>query len=233
MPNNNLEVQKVNNGHVAAPLMSSSSRWPKAEVHALIRLRTSLEARYQENGPKAPLWEDVSAGMQRLGYNRSAKRCKEKWENINKYFKKVKESKKQRTEDSKTCPYFHELDALYKEKGKSQNPFGSTFHNMKPNEMMEPLMVQPEQQWRPPPQYEHHDGQMEEGHVVKDNNNNACHQHEAKKREREEAEDDEEEEVDDDNGDDAEDDDGDSVDDEGASRYEIATNKLSSVDTVV
>ncbi|KAK7279835.1 hypothetical protein RJT34_24893 [Clitoria ternatea] len=189
---------------------SSSSRWPKAEVHALIRLRTSLEAKYQENGPKAPLWEDISAGMLRLGYNRSSKRCKEKWENINKYFKKVKESNKQRREDSKTCPYFHELEALYIEKGKSQNLFGGSFHNMKPNEMMEPLMVQPEQQWRPPSQYEEA--------AVKEN-------HE-KEREEEEGE---EEDMDEDDDDMEE---GDSMENEGGSRYEIATNKLSSVDTV-
>ncbi|RCV46922.1 hypothetical protein SETIT_9G570100v2 [Setaria italica] len=94
----------------------SPSRWPKAEVHALIQLRTELEARYQDSGPKGPLWEDISAGMRRLGYNRSAKRCKEKWENINKYFKKVKESNKKRPEDSKTCPYYHQLEALYRSK---------------------------------------------------------------------------------------------------------------------
>uniref|UniRef100_A0A0A9D512 Myb-like domain-containing protein n=1 Tax=Arundo donax TaxID=35708 RepID=A0A0A9D512_ARUDO len=94
----------------------SPSRWPKAEVHALIQLRTELEARYPDAGPKGPLWEDISAGMRRLGYNRSAKRCKEKWENINKYFKKVKECNKRRPEDSKTCPYFHQLDAMYRKK---------------------------------------------------------------------------------------------------------------------
>ncbi|KAJ4770421.1 Trihelix transcription factor GT-2 [Rhynchospora pubera] len=93
-----------------------SSRWPKVEVHALIKLRTELEMRYQENGPKGPMWEEISSGMKRMGYNRSAKRCKEKWENINKYFKRVKESSKKRPEDSKTCPYFHELDALYRKK---------------------------------------------------------------------------------------------------------------------
>ncbi|XP_047164523.1 trihelix transcription factor DF1-like isoform X1 [Vigna umbellata] len=162
MPNNNFEIKKLNNGHHSAtststvttsPATSSSSRWPKAEVHALIRLRTSLDTKYQENGPKAPLWEDISIAMQRLGYNRSAKRCKEKWENINKYFKKMRDNNKERRENSKTCPYFHELDAIYKERSLSQNPFG-VFQNMKPNEMMmmEPLMVQPEQQWRPPPQ---------------------------------------------------------------------------------
>ncbi|CAM8989249.1 unnamed protein product [Rhodiola kirilowii] len=93
-----------------------SSRWPKAEVLALIKLRSNLENRYQESGPKGPLWEEISAGMQRMGYNRSSKRCKEKWENINKYFKKVKESNKKRPEDAKTCPYFNELDALYQRK---------------------------------------------------------------------------------------------------------------------
>ncbi|XP_039113982.1 trihelix transcription factor GTL1-like isoform X2 [Dioscorea cayenensis subsp. rotundata] len=95
---------------------SSSSRWPKAEVHALIQLRSGLEYRYQEAGPKGPLWEEISSEMTKLGFNRSSKRCKEKWENINKYFKKVKESNKKRPEDAKTCPYFHQLDALYRRK---------------------------------------------------------------------------------------------------------------------
>ncbi|WOL10568.1 trihelix transcription factor GTL1-like isoform X1 [Canna indica] len=104
--------------------LPSPSRWPKLEVHALIQLRSELETRYQEAGPKGPLWEEISIGMKRLGYNRSAKRCKEKWENINKYFKKVKDSNKQRPEDAKTCPYFHQLDALYRKKQLS-NGFGS------------------------------------------------------------------------------------------------------------
>ncbi|KAJ3682155.1 hypothetical protein LUZ60_014728 [Juncus effusus] len=98
---------------------STSSRWPKAEVHALIKIRSDMDSRYQEAGPKGPLWEEISAGMRRLGYNRSSKRCKEKWENINKYFKKVKESNKKRPEDSKTCPYFHQLDALYRNKNRT------------------------------------------------------------------------------------------------------------------
>ncbi|CAN0892191.1 Trihelix transcription factor GT-2 [Linum grandiflorum] len=111
----------------------SSSRWPKVEIEALIDLRKNLDSKYQENGPKGPLWEEISARMKRIGYNRSAKRCKEKWENINKYFKKVKESNKKRPEDSKTCPYFHQLDALYRERQSNSVP----------------ILVQPEQQWPP------------------------------------------------------------------------------------
>ncbi|KAK1653729.1 hypothetical protein QYE76_071534 [Lolium multiflorum] len=104
---------------------ASPSRWPKAEVHALIQLRTEMETRYQDTAPKGPLWEDISVGMRRLGYNRSSKRCKEKWENINKYFKKVKESSKKRPEDSKTCPYFHQLDALYRTKALASSSSGA------------------------------------------------------------------------------------------------------------
>ncbi|CAL9125038.1 unnamed protein product [Musa textilis] len=117
---------------------SSSSRWPKAEVHALIDLRSSLESRYQDSGPKGPLWEEISTGMQRLGYNRSAKRCKEKWENINKYFKKVKESNRKRPEASKTCPYFHQLDALYRKKLLGSSGGGTSSSSMGVKTQQEP-----------------------------------------------------------------------------------------------
>ncbi|CDY62151.1 BnaCnng39380D [Brassica napus] len=96
--------------------LPSSSRWPKEEILALINLRSGMEPRYQDNVPKGLLWEEISTSMKRMGYNRNAKRCKEKWENINKYYKKVKESNKKRPQDAKTCPYYHRLDLLYSSK---------------------------------------------------------------------------------------------------------------------
>ncbi|XP_010934597.2 trihelix transcription factor DF1 [Elaeis guineensis] len=96
-----------------------SPRWPKMEVHALIKLRTNLESFYRE-GLKGPLWEQIAIGMQQLGYNRSAKKCKEKWENVNKYFKKIKESNKNRSENSRTCSYFNQLNAFYHNRSLSQ-----------------------------------------------------------------------------------------------------------------
>ncbi|TYJ04552.1 hypothetical protein E1A91_A12G098600v1 [Gossypium mustelinum] len=123
LPDISFAVEKVvdrqeNSNGSESYMHLSTSRWPKDEVEALIRLRTNLDMQYQDTGPKGPLWEDISTAMKKLGYDRSAKRCKEKWENMNKYFKRVKESNKKRPEDSKTCPYFHQLDALYKEKTK-------------------------------------------------------------------------------------------------------------------
>ncbi|XP_062200232.1 trihelix transcription factor GTL1-like isoform X2 [Phragmites australis] len=134
---------------------ATSSRWPKAEVHALIQLRSNLDTRYQDAGPKGPLWEEISSGMRRLGYNRNAKRCKEKWENINKYFKKVKESNKKRPEDSKTCPYFHQLDALYRNKAAlSSSGVGAAVHanaSSAPHEAVTVTAAAPISQ-TPPPQ---------------------------------------------------------------------------------
>lgn len=94
-------------------------RWPKDEVLALINLRcnnvSNNGSNEEKEGNKVPLWERISQGMSELGYRRSAKRCKEKWENINKYFRKTKDVNKKRSLDSRTCPYFHQLSSLYNE----------------------------------------------------------------------------------------------------------------------
>ncbi|CAN4118106.1 unnamed protein product [Withania somnifera] len=201
------EAPKIENGSENfSP--ASSSRWPKEEIEALISLRIYLDHKYQENGPKGPLWEEISAGMRKLGYNRNAKRCKEKWENINKYFKKVKESNKKRPEDSKTCPYFNQLEALYNEKAKNeilivQNTAG---FGLKPENTtsMAAIMVQPDQQWplQKQPQLQH----REQG-ITNNINNQAHHDnHESDSMDQNEDDDDTEEEDDEDG-------------------YEIVTNK--------
>ncbi|KAK2968864.1 hypothetical protein RJ640_008033 [Escallonia rubra] len=90
----------------------SNRRWPKSEVQALITVRTALNHKFL-NGPKSSVWEEVAVGLSKMGYSRSAKKCKEKWENIKKYYKRTIDSGKKRPENSKACPYFHELDILY------------------------------------------------------------------------------------------------------------------------
>ncbi|KAK9160889.1 hypothetical protein Syun_007230 [Stephania yunnanensis] len=101
-------------------------RWPREEVDSLIKLRCSLYSTEREDKGlstnKAPLWERISQGMLELGYKRSAKKCKEKWENINKYFRKTKDANKKRSVDSKTCPYFHQLSSLYNCQGRQLGP---------------------------------------------------------------------------------------------------------------
>ncbi|KAJ4900715.1 Trihelix transcription factor GTL2 [Raphanus sativus] len=96
-------------------------RWPRDEVLALINIRRSISSMNDDiplpspssSTKVVPLWERISKKMLEIGYKRSAKRCKEKWENINKYFRKTKDVNKKRPLDSRTCPYFHQLTALY------------------------------------------------------------------------------------------------------------------------
>ncbi|XP_010314480.2 trihelix transcription factor DF1-like [Solanum lycopersicum] len=169
---------------------ASSSRWPKEEIEALISLRTCLDLKYQENGPKGPLWEEISSGMRKIGYNRNAKRCKEKWENINKYFKKVKESNKKRPEDSKTCPYFHQLEALYKEKAKLEPVPHNTIFGLTPqnNPPPPPIMAQPEQQW-PIPQNQLHQQQQQQNRDHHHDNESDSMDHDLEEDEDEDEED--------------------------------------------
>ncbi|XP_059307920.1 trihelix transcription factor DF1-like [Lycium ferocissimum] len=146
---NNIDKQEIDSaGENSNSFQTSSSRWPKAEVEALIRLRTNVDVQYQDNGSsKGSLWEDISSGMKKLGYDRNAKRCKEKWENINKYYRRVKESQKKRPEDSKTCPYFHLLDSIYQNKSKKQLPFSENpGSNMKAGEILMQIINQQQQQ---------------------------------------------------------------------------------------
>ncbi|KAB1218350.1 hypothetical protein CJ030_MR3G026230 [Morella rubra] len=51
-----------------------------------------------------------------------------------------------RHKDSKTCPYFHHLDALHKVKNKTDS-LVSPRDYVKPSDLVESLMVQPERQW--------------------------------------------------------------------------------------
>ncbi|KAE8729131.1 NIMA-related serine/threonine kinase 1 isoform 1 [Hibiscus syriacus] len=113
-----LKVTKAPQNPTSNDKEDLGKRWPRDEVSALIKLRSSLYNNgdhHDKEGAaiKAPLWERISQGMLDLGYKRNARRCKEKWENINKYFRKTKDVNKKRSLDSRTCPYFHQLSTLY------------------------------------------------------------------------------------------------------------------------
>nr|KYP69402.1 hypothetical protein KK1_008592 [Cajanus cajan] len=168
--------QECGNVAVGSLVHVTASRWPKDEVEALIRLRTQLEVQSQgnnnnnndnnsttnNNGSKGPLWEEISLAMKSLGYDRSAKRCKEKWENINKYFKRMKEKNKRKPQDSKTCPYYHHLEALYSKRPKKVDESGgcdtnnnSSGNELKPEELL--LHIMESQEERQQQQQQHMD----------------------------------------------------------------------------
>ncbi|KAI3950197.1 hypothetical protein MKW92_044511 [Papaver armeniacum] len=99
---------------VIAPKKQRLKRWPKHEIQALISLRMAMPQKMLTGATKFGMWEEISLGMASMGFTKTAKKCKQKWENINKYFKRAARSGKRRAENAKICPYFQELDMFYK-----------------------------------------------------------------------------------------------------------------------
>ncbi|KAK1300862.1 Trihelix transcription factor PTL [Acorus calamus] len=78
----------------------SKARWPRQETLTLLEILARLD-------PKTMAEEH--------GYQRSGKKCREKPENLNKYYKKTKEGKAGR-QDGKHYRFFRQLEALYGDK---------------------------------------------------------------------------------------------------------------------
>ncbi|XP_009352991.2 trihelix transcription factor PTL [Pyrus x bretschneideri] len=92
-----------------------SGRWPRQETLTLLEIRSRLDFKFKEANQKGPLWDEVSRIMfEEHGYQRSGKKCREKFENLYKYYKKTKEGKAGR-QDGKHYRFFRQLEALYGE----------------------------------------------------------------------------------------------------------------------
>ncbi|EXC25409.1 Trihelix transcription factor GT-2 [Morus notabilis] len=91
----------------------NNSRWPRQETLTLLEIRSRLNSKFKDTNQKAPLWDEVSRIMaEEHGYHRSGKKCKEKFENLYKYYKKTKEGKAGR-QDGKHYRFFRQLEAIY------------------------------------------------------------------------------------------------------------------------
>ncbi|KAK7268433.1 hypothetical protein RIF29_21131 [Crotalaria pallida] len=89
-----------------------NNRWPRQETLSLLEIRSRLDSKFRESNLKAPLWNEISRIMaEEFGYQRSGKKCKEKFENLYKYYKKTKEGKASR-QDGKHYRFFRQLEAI-------------------------------------------------------------------------------------------------------------------------
>ncbi|XP_047978190.1 trihelix transcription factor PTL-like [Salvia hispanica] len=103
-----------NSGAVGNAFESGGAgRWPRQETLNLLEIRSRLDPKFKEANQKGPLWDEVSRIMcEEHGYQRSSKKCREKFENLYKYYKKTKEGKAGR-QDGKHYRFFRQLEALY------------------------------------------------------------------------------------------------------------------------
>ncbi|CAA2961041.1 trihelix transcription factor PTL-like [Olea europaea var. sylvestris] len=121
-----------------------TGRWPRQETLTLLEIRSRLDPKFKEANQKGPLWDEVSRIMsEEHGYQRSGKKCREKFENLYKYYKKTKEGKAGR-QDGKHYRFFRQLEALYGEISNTvpvseTHLAGSTFrYNISNNNVLTP-----------------------------------------------------------------------------------------------
>ncbi|KAI4346436.1 hypothetical protein L6164_007332 [Bauhinia variegata] len=89
---------------------SENKRWSRQETLFLLEIRSRLDSKFRETLYKGPLWNEVSRIMaEEYGYQRSGRKCKEKFENLYKYYKKTKLEGRQ---DGKYYRFFHQLEAI-------------------------------------------------------------------------------------------------------------------------
>lgn len=99
-----------------------NGRWPRQETLTLLEVRSRLDSKFKEANQKGPLWDEVARLMsEEHGYQRSGKKCREKFENLYKYYKKTKEGKAGR-QDGKHYRFFRQLEALYGDTSTSLHP---------------------------------------------------------------------------------------------------------------
>ncbi|KAL8140561.1 hypothetical protein V2J09_006582 [Rumex salicifolius] len=91
----------------------STARWPRQETLTLLEVRSRLDNKFKEANHKGPLWDEASRIMnEEFGYQRSGKKCREKFENLYKYYKKTKDGKGGR-QDGKNYRFFRQLESIY------------------------------------------------------------------------------------------------------------------------
>lgn len=125
-----------------------TGRWPRQETLTLLEIRSRLDSKFKEANQKGPLWDEVSRIMsEEHGYQRSGKKCREKFENLYKYYKKTKEGKAGR-QDGKHYRFFRQLEALY---GETSNPNYPSENNLGGTSFRYNNSAQPNQEAFQPP----------------------------------------------------------------------------------
>ncbi|PQQ08002.1 trihelix transcription factor GT-2-like [Prunus yedoensis var. nudiflora] len=109
--------------------MAVASVVARIRVRTLLEIRSDMDVAFRDASVKGPLWDEVSRKLAALGYHRSAKKCKEKFENVYKYHRRTKEGRTGKSE-GKTYRFFDQLEAL---ENQPSTPGTTHHHQAKPH----------------------------------------------------------------------------------------------------
>eukprot|EP00249_Psilotum_nudum_P009596 c22031_g1_i1 orf=244-1122(+) len=88
-------------------------QWGYHETKELIAIRAEVERDFAQTKRSKMMWVLIAMKMEEKGFRRSADQCKWKWKNlVNRYKgKEVTDA-----ENGRQCPFFDEMDAIFKER---------------------------------------------------------------------------------------------------------------------
>ncbi|KAK9682335.1 hypothetical protein RND81_10G066000 [Saponaria officinalis] len=83
------------NNHHPNPTKKQAETWVQEETQNLINLRREMDSLFNTSKSNKHLWEEISLKMREHGFDRSPTMCTDKWRNLLKEFKKVKNPQNQ------------------------------------------------------------------------------------------------------------------------------------------
>ncbi|CAK9161720.1 unnamed protein product [Ilex paraguariensis] len=96
--------------------------WIQEETRSLISFRREVDGLFNTSKSNKHLWEQISAKMRDKGFDRSPTMCTDKWRNLLKEFKKVKQQ--DRGSGSAKMLYYKELEELLRDRTRN-SPYKS------------------------------------------------------------------------------------------------------------
>ena len=98
----------------AQDITTSPNKWTTPEVLQLLQLYKVSEEKFKDpKKKKKAIWEEISRQMHDHNYPYSASKCEVKFKNLKQKYVKTVDHNNKSGNDSKTCSYFEELDAIF------------------------------------------------------------------------------------------------------------------------
>ncbi|XP_076940408.1 trihelix transcription factor GT-4-like [Bidens hawaiensis] len=119
----------------SAPVKKRAETWVKEETRTLILLRHEIDSLFNTSKSNKHLWERISLKMREKGFDRSPTMCTDKWRNLLKEFKKVKESNgngfsgnTNNNNNNNKMQFYKEVEEVIRDRNKSNSKVDSFMH---------------------------------------------------------------------------------------------------------
>ncbi|XP_047962192.1 trihelix transcription factor GT-4-like isoform X1 [Salvia hispanica] len=108
--------------HPAAPKRRAET-WVQEETRSLISFRKEIDMLFNTSKSNKHLWDNISLKMREKGFDRSPTMCTDKWRNLLKEFKKVKQNNRDGSGNgSAKMNYYKEIEEILRERGRDGPP---------------------------------------------------------------------------------------------------------------